>query len=257
MAALRSMIHLLLMSVTIMLCGLIMLVGQFFLKDHQLYAIGETWCKFVIYSLRWICGVKWRVHGRENLPQGCNTRIIVLCKHQSSWETLALNWLLGRNLVFVFKKELLKIPFFGWALGVVDMIYIDRDIRTQAMNKIIEEGNRFVDAGRWIIMFPEGTRVPRGQTQAYKSGGARVAIATHAHVLPIALSSAKCWPKNAWIKRPGTIDVVIGKPISSENKDHRELIEEVQSWIEGKMREIDASAYQQDNEGTVRASITE
>lgn len=246
MAALRSIIHLLLMSVTIMFCGLLMLVGKFFLKDHQLYAIGRTWCKFVIYSLRWICGVKWQVHGMENLPQDPNARVVVLCKHQSAWETLVLNWLLGRDLVFVFKKELLKIPFFGWALGSVDMIYIDRDARTQAMQKIIEQGNRFADAGRWIIMFPEGTRVPRGQTQPYKSGGARVAIATRAQVLPIALSSAKCWPKGAWIKRPGTIDVVIGEPISSENKDHRELIEEVQSWIEGQMREIDGAAYQPD-----------
>lgn len=243
MAALRSIIHLLLMTITIMICAVIMLIGQFFLSEEKLYAIGEKWCQFVICSLRRLCGVKWRITGLENLPTDPNARIVILCKHQSAWETLAMNWLLRQHVVFVFKKELLRIPFFGWALGTVDMIYIDRKARSQAIQKMMEQGKKFIDKGRWVVMFPEGTRVPRGQTAPYKSGGARVAIATSASVIPIALNSARCWPKGALVKRPGTIDVVVGEPISSEGKDHHQLTEEVRDWIEKQMRVIDPDAY--------------
>lgn len=247
MALIRSILHLMVMTITIMIWAFVMVIGRFFLKEHQLYKIGEKWCQLVICSLRSICGVKWKITGIENLPKDPDARVVVLCKHQSAWETLAMNWMLKREMVFVFKKELLRIPFFGWAIGSVDMIYIDRKARSKAIQKIIEQGQRFIDKGRWIIMFPEGTRVPRGETIPYKSGGSRVAIASKAIVIPIAVSSAKCWPKGSFIKKPGTIDVVIGEPIPSEGKDHNQLAREVQDWIEQQMRIIDPSAYKTEN----------
>lgn len=243
MALIASILHMALMALTIIPVSIVMAVGRLFLPEKVIYYIGARWCQFSIYTLRWLCRVKWRVTGLENLPADPNARIVLLCKHQSAWETLAMNWVLQHDIVFVFKKELLQIPFFGWAIGSVDMIYIDRQARTQAMQKVVSEGRRLIDKGRWVIMFPEGTRIPRGQIGSYKSGGARVAVATQADIIPIAVTSAKCWPKGAFVKKPGTIDVVIGPVIPSAGRDHHELTHEVQTWIENQMRHIDPQAY--------------
>jgi 1-acyl-sn-glycerol-3-phosphate acyltransferase len=151
--------------------------------------------------------------------------------------------LMPHPLAYVFKRELLYIPFFGWAIGRLDMVHIDRSQRTQAFNKVVEQGKRLLAQGVWVIMFPEGTRIPRGQAGNYKSGGTRLAVATGAPVIPIAVSSARCWPRKAFIKRPGVVDVSIGKPIPSEGRSADELMREVESWIEGEMRRLDPEAY--------------
>lgn len=248
MALIRSFVHFIWMALSIIVVAMLMGLGRFFVSEPTRYRIGAWWCKSVIFSLRVICGVKWRVQGIENLPQDPHARIVVLCKHQSAWETFALQWVLQRDIVFVFKKELLKIPFFGWALGSVDMVHIDRSARAEAMQSVIEQGGRLIGMGRWMALFPEGTRVPRGQTIRYKSGGVRTALATNADIVPVALSSGKCWPKGAFVKRPGMIDVVIGPVISSQGKSHQVLTREVQDWIEGQMRIIDAPAYAYEKE---------
>jgi 1-acyl-sn-glycerol-3-phosphate acyltransferase len=143
----------------------------------------------------------------------------------------------------VFKRELIYIPFFGWAIGRMDMIHIDRSQRAQAFNKVVAQGKRLLAQGVWVIMFPEGTRIPRGQVGTYKSGGTRLAIATGAPVIPIAVASAKCWPRKAFVKHPGIVDVSIGKPIPSVGREADELMREVQAWIEGEMRRLDPEAY--------------
>ena len=143
----------------------------------------------------------------------------------------------------MFKRELLYVPFFGWAMARLDMIHIDRSQRAQAFNKVVEQGKRLLAQGIWIIMFPEGTRIPRGQKGTYKTGGTRLAVETGAPVIPVAVSSAKVWPRKAFIKRPGVVDVVIGKPIPSVGRQPEELMREVQAWIEGEMRRIDPEAY--------------
>lgn len=222
---------------------LLMVTGRFFLPEPARYQIGLWWCRMAIFSLRWLCGVQWRVQGLENVPTDPQAKIIVHCKHQSAWETFAMGSLLHKNLVFIFKKELLKIPLFGWALGSVDMVHIDRSAKTEAMQVMSQATQRMMKAGRWVIMFPEGTRVPRGQSIPYKTGGARTAIAAQADILPVAVSSGKCWPKGAFTKRAGIIDVVVGPVIKSEGKEPHELTREVQAWIESQMRIIDPSAY--------------
>jgi 1-acyl-sn-glycerol-3-phosphate acyltransferase len=146
-------------------------------------------------------------------------------------------------LCYVFKRELLMIPFFGWAMGRLDMVHIDRSKRAEAWNRVAEQGRRFMAQGNWVIMFPEGTRTPRGSQGAYKSGGTRLATATGASVLPIAVTSARCWPRKSFILRPGVIDVSIGKPISSAGREPDELMREVETWIEGEMRRLDPDAY--------------
>ena len=124
-----------------------------------------------------------------------------------------------------------------------DMIHIDRSQRAQAFNKVVEQGKRLLAKGTWVIMFPEGTRIDRGQVGQYKSGGTRLAIETGAPVIPIAVTSAKCWPRKAFVKYPGVVDVSIGKPIPSEGRKPDELMQEVQTWIETEMRHLDPEAY--------------
>jgi 1-acyl-sn-glycerol-3-phosphate acyltransferase len=167
----------------------------------------------------------------------------LLVKHQSTWETFSMVALMPHPLAFVFKRELLYIPFFGWAMGRMDMIHIDRSQRTQAFAKVVEQGKRLLARGTWVIMFPEGTRIPRGQKGQYKTGGTRLAIDTGAPVIPVAVTSAKCWPRKAFIKTPGVVDISIGKPIPSAGRKPEELMREVESWIEAEMRRLDPEAY--------------
>jgi 1-acyl-sn-glycerol-3-phosphate acyltransferase len=146
-------------------------------------------------------------------------------------------------LAYVFKKELLRVPFFGWAMSRLDMIHIDRSQRAQAFNKVVLQGRELLARGIWVIMFPEGTRIARGEQGQYKSGGTRLAIETGAPVIPIAVTSAKCWPRKAFIKKPGVVDVSIGKPIASAGRKHDELMAEVEAWIESEMQRLDPEAY--------------
>ena len=151
--------------------------------------------------------------------------------------------LMPHPLAYVFKKELLKVPFFGWAMGRLDMIHIDRAQSTRAFNKVVQQGRRLLAQGVWVIMFPEGTRIPRGQKGHYKSGGTRLAIETGAQVVPIAVTSAKCWPRKSFVLRPGVVDVSIGKPIPSTGRQPDEMMREVEQWIEGEMHRLDPEAY--------------
>jgi 1-acyl-sn-glycerol-3-phosphate acyltransferase len=151
--------------------------------------------------------------------------------------------LMPHPLAFVFKKELLKVPFFGWAMARMDMIHIDRADGARAFVKVVQQGQRLLDQGTWVIMFPEGTRIARGEKGNYKSGGTRLAIRTGAPVIPIAVTSAKCWPRKAFIKTPGTVEFSIGKPIPSEGRQPDELMKEVEDWIEAEMHRLDPSAY--------------
>jgi 1-acyl-sn-glycerol-3-phosphate acyltransferase len=243
MAALRSFIHGLWMLVTVVPWALIMLTASIWRRGVPMYWMAVTWLKMAMHGLRALCGVQWRVTGMENLPVGTTAPAILLVKHQSTLETFLMPMLMPHPLAFVFKRELLYVPFFGWAMARLDMIHIDRSQRAQAFNKVVDQGKRLLAQGIWIIMFPEGTRIPRGQAGNYKSGGTRLAVATGAPVIPVAVSSAKVWPRKAFIKRPGVVDVVIGKPIPSVGRQPEELMREVQAWIEGEMRRIDPEAY--------------
>ena len=142
--------------------------------------------------------------------------------------------LMPHPLAYVFKRELIYVPFFGWAMGRMDMIHIDRSQRAQAFNKVVEQGKRLLAQGIWVIMFPEGTRIPRGQKGIYKTGGTRLAIATGAPVIPIAVTSAKVLAAQGLHQAPGIVDVSIGKPIPSEGREPDELMREVEAWIEAR-----------------------
>ncbi len=243
MAFLRSVVHMLWMLVVVVPTGIWMVILTPFANARQMYACACFFLRSAIHGLRVICGVDWKVHGMENLPLGEKSPAILLVKHQSTYETFLMPIVMPHPLAYVFKKELLYVPFFGWGIARCDMIHIDRSLRAQAFNKVVEQGKRLLAQGTWVIMFPEGTRIPRGQKGTYKTGGSRLAIETGAPVIPIAVSSAKCWPRKAFIKTPGVVEVSIGKPIASTGRDAEDLMREVEAWIETEMRRLDPQAY--------------
>ena len=239
----RAVLHTTLLVVTVMPWALVAVLLRALGQEKWCYAVCVNWLRLSVNSGTAILGIHNRVTGWENLPKGETDAAILLVKHQSLWETFTMIAIMPHPLAYVFKKELLRIPFFGWAIGSLDMIHIDRKQGTQAFAKVVEQGKRLLDKGTWVIMFPEGTRTARGQQGVYKTGGTRLAIETGAPVVPVAVTSAKCWPKKAFIKTPGIVDISIGKPIPSAGREPAELMREVEAWIEAEMRRLDAEAY--------------
>lgn len=216
--------------------------GFIFLPYRQRYWMITRWNVFITLAARHVCGIQWQIKGMENLP---DAPVILLSKHQSAWETIFYCWLMPRPLIFVFKKSLLYIPFFGWGLAMLRMISIDRSKGRDAMAQVIRVGKQRLDDGQWVIMFPEGTRTSVGKQGNYKAGGAILAIGTGTPVVPIAVNSGDCWPRNAFVKTPGMITVSIGAPIAPDGLSPSELIAKVENWIESEMRVIAPSAYQE------------
>jgi 1-acyl-sn-glycerol-3-phosphate acyltransferase len=243
MPLIRSVLHLLVMVVTVVPWALAVMLAAPFMNSTRIYWMCAGWLRLAVTSGTLILGIRNRVSGMENLPIGQTSAAVLLVKHQSTWETFSMVTLMPHPLAYVFKKELLRVPFFGWAMSRMDMIHIDRSKRTEAFSKVVDQGRRLMSRGVWVIMFPEGTRIARGQQGVYKSGGTRLAIETGAPVIPVAVTSAKCWPRKAFIKRPGVVDISIGKPISSIGRKPDELMREVEAWIESEMRRLDPEAY--------------
>lgn len=210
------------------------------LPYNQRYWATARWNVFIIWAAKVICGIRYETRGFENFPDG---PVIVLSKHQSAWETIFLLMATPRPLVFVFKKSITYIPFFGWAISLMKMIPIDRNKGKDAFAQVVTIGRKRLADGQWVIMFPEGTRIAVGKKGNYKGGGTRLAIETNTPVIPIALNSGECWPKNSFIKRPGTITVSVGKPIAPEEMNAAELMSKVEEWIEAEMRLISPDIY--------------
>ena len=243
MPLIRSILHLLWMIVTVIPWATFVVTASLFIRSTTMYWWCAGWLRVAVRGGNVILGIKNRITGMQNLPQGQTSAAVLLVKHQSTWETLCMPTIMPHPLAYVFKKELLYIPFFGWAMARMDMIHIDRSQRTQAFSKVVAQGKRLMATGTWVIMFPEGTRIPRGEKGVYKSGGTRLAIETGAPVVPIAVTSAKCWPRKAFIKTPGIVDISIGPAIPSAGRRPDELMREVEAWIEAEMHRLDPEAY--------------
>ncbi len=240
---LRSVLHMLWMVITLMPWGTAVILLSVVIRGAPLYWFAVVWLRMVIWGARWILGIRVNVIGMENLPDGNTSAAVILAKHQSALETFLLPTLMPHPLAYVFKRELLHVPFFGWAMARLDMVHIDRSQRAAAFTRVVDQGRRLLSQGVWVIMFPEGTRTQRGVSGNYKSGGTRLAVATGAPVIPIAVTSGKVWPRKAFIKRPGTVDVSIGRPIPTGGRDPDDLLREVEGWIEAEMRRLDPEAY--------------
>jgi len=245
LTVIRSFLFVLFLGITVVPWALAVVILSIFVGGAPIYWTCAGWLATAIWGAKVICGVKYRVSGMENVPTAgeAKSAVVLLSKHLSTWETFAYPALMPHPLAYVFKRELLYIPFFGWAMARMDMIHIDRSKRSQAWAKVAEQGKRLMAQGNWVIMFPEGTRAPRGGKGDYKSGGTRLAIAAGVPVVPIAVSSAKCWPRKSFLLKPGVIDVSIGKPIASVGRRPDELMREVEHWIETEMRRLDPDAY--------------
>jgi 1-acyl-sn-glycerol-3-phosphate acyltransferase len=228
-------------SVTIYASAIILVIP--FTGITTRYNIGASWCRLIDRVLFLLCGISSQIKGMENIPQDPNKQLIVLGKHQSAWETFMYPAIFSKELCFVFKRELLLVPFFGWALASLRMIHINRGDREKSREAVLAQGKEVLKEGRWIAIYPEGTRTPRGSFKPYRKGGVRLAMSTHTDILPVAQNSAAIWPRNTFLKRPGVITLSIGPVISVADKTEEQLQLEVEAWIEGEMRRLDAPAY--------------
>jgi 1-acyl-sn-glycerol-3-phosphate acyltransferase len=200
---------------------------MFFMPLKIRILVIRVWMAYSLAILRIFCGLKYTVEGLENIPEN---GFIVMSKHASTWETIVIQRFF-RPLVWVVKRELTWIPFFGWALKALDAIALNRGTGRRAINQLVRESQFHMDRGRILMLFPEGTRVLPLQHKPFKIGGAIVSQRTGYSVLPIAHNAGEFWPRHSWIKWPGTIRVVIGKPIDPAGKKPEQIINEVATWI--------------------------
>jgi 1-acyl-sn-glycerol-3-phosphate acyltransferase len=209
------------------LIAAILVSAVFFLPPKFSRAILQVWISFSSALLRFFCGLKYQVEGLENIP---DKGFILMSKHSSTWETIILQKFF-KPLVWVVKRELTRVPFFGWSLITLKAIALDRGTGSKAIKQLVRESKQRMDQGLILILFPEGTRVLPKQHKPFKIGGAIVSEKTGYSVVPIAHNAGEFWPRHSWIKWPGTIQVVIGKPIEPEGKKPDQIIREVEQWI--------------------------
>lgn len=228
----------LLLSLSAFLWGTLSLLIAPFLPFKARYRfVVVAWCRFAIGLARVIVGIRYDVKGLENIPQ---TPCVIVSKHQSTWETFFLSGYF-QPLSQVLKRELLFVPFFGWAMALLRPIAIDRDNPKLALKELAKQGHDRLQQGTWVLIFPEGTRVPVGQIGKFSRGGAALAVNAALPVLPIAHNAGQYWPRDGWGKRSGTIQVVIGKPMYAEGTGPRaiaELNDRAFAWVSQAQREI-------------------
>lgn len=199
------------------------------------YRIVMFWTNSIVWLAKVICGIQYQVEGLENIPKD---RVgVVLSKHQSTWETCYLPDRFPHSAI-ILKRELLWVPFFGWGMAMIDPIIINRAEKANAMEQVIRKGKKALAENRWILVFPEGTRIPYGQIGHYRLGGARLAVKANVPVIPIAHNAGYYWSKRKFIKRPGTIRLVIGKPIETTGKTPEKVMTEAKTWIENQCEKI-------------------
>ena len=233
MQLLRSLLFTTYMMASACVFGGVMALG-FWLPYQAQFALARTWARILLWVLERLCGLKYVVEGRERIPPGNH---IVMSNHTSAWETVA-QFLIFPPQVWVLKRELLWIPFVGWGLKLLRPIAINRGEGHRAVNQVVEQGKARLRDGLWIIIFPEGTRVIAGETRKFGVSGAVLAIASGKSVVPLSHNAGLFWARRGFVKKPGTIRVVIGAPIESAGKNPRELNEELRQAIEAGLARI-------------------
>jgi 1-acyl-sn-glycerol-3-phosphate acyltransferase len=196
--------------------------------------IASGWAYSAMFWLKLTCNLSYEVKGRENIPDHPS---VILSKHQSAWETIALQTIFPPQ-VWVMKRVLLLIPFLGWAFMALAAIPIDRSAGREALKKLVAHGKDRLARGLWVVIFPEGTRIAPGERAKYHIGGAWLATHTQSTVVPVAHNAGRYWRKNAFIKQPGVIQVVIGKPIETQGLKTDQVNQMVEAWIEAEMLKL-------------------
>jgi 1-acyl-sn-glycerol-3-phosphate acyltransferase len=230
---LRSAAFLVAMSISGILIGLLTLLA-YPLGFAARYRVAGWWVHFVLWALDKICHLRFDVAGREHIPA---TNAIVFSKHQSTWETIGLQ-MVFKPVCFILKKELLRLPFWGWAMASLEPIAIDRTAKSAAMKQVLREGEQRLRSGRWLILFPEGTRVAPGQKGRYGGSGGMLAQRTGYPVLPVAHNAGEFWARHGFLKYPGTISVRIGPLIEPTDLTASEISQRAEQWIESQMSEM-------------------
>jgi len=224
---LRSVLFALGQSITLVLFSVLgQLTRPFSFKTR--YAFMHHWAKFCIFLVRVTCGVKYRIHGEENIDRSQTG--LILSRHESAWETMAFQVIFPRH-AYVLKRELLKVPFFGWGMKLLNPIAIDRSAGRKALNQLVSEGVERLHGEDWVVVFPEGTRMPAGELGKINIGGAMLASKAKVPVYLVAHNAGSCWPKNSFIKKPGTIDVYISKPLDVSEMKTAELNQKTEEWF--------------------------
>jgi 1-acyl-sn-glycerol-3-phosphate acyltransferase len=205
-------------------------ISKPFLPYHLHFAVVSSWSRFSVYAAKYLCGIRFEISGLENVPK--DTPYVAIAKHQSQWETYFLMYLLS-PICIVCKKELLKIPFFGYCLSQIKPIAIDRNNPKQALKTIQTDGLERLQQRRTpVLIFPEGTRTPIGQRGKYARSAAALAIKAQVPVILISHNAGYCWPSGSFNKKPGVISVHISAPINTDGRTARDITEEAEQWIE-------------------------
>lgn len=226
----RSVLFFIFFILSVLGYGIILSVARVLFPLRIRYHMVAAFVRAMVWLLKITCRVNYAIEGLENIPTDRNG--IMMSKHQSMWETLFLPGLF-HDATIILKRELLWVPFFGWGLASVNPIAINRNQKTSAMEQILEKGKTCLDEGRWILIFPEGTRIAPGKIGKYKMGGARLAVHAGCPIIPIAHNAGRYWPKRQFIKKPGTIRVIVGPAIESVHRKPEEVLADVKNWIEG------------------------
>ncbi len=235
MVALRSLLFNAILFISVAIYALLVLPTAV-LPYRLRYRIITQWARMQGFLLKKLCRLDYRVEGQEHLPAGA---AIVMSKHQSAWETIMFQQIFPPQ-TWVLKHELIWVPLFGWALALMRPIAIDRGAGRQAIEQVIERGRERLQSGIWVVVFPEGTRVPPGVRKRYGIGGAVLAAETGYPIVPVAHNAGSFWLRRGFLKRPGTIQVVIGPMIDPRGKKAEEIIKQVEEWIENKMVELES-----------------
>jgi 1-acyl-sn-glycerol-3-phosphate acyltransferase len=233
MQYLRSLLFMVALFVLTILYAIVLLL-LCWLPRRQRYSVARAWARSVLAALRLTCGLSYRVVGSQNIPSGAH---ISMWKHSSAWETIA-QILIFPPQAWVLKRELMWIPLMGWAMHFLKPIAINRQATASAVNQVLEQGAARLREGFWILIFPEGTRMPAGQTRRYGVSGALLASKVGCKIIPVAHNAGYFWPRRGLLKRPGVVTVVVGPAIDAYGRDPRELNDIAQQWIETKVKEI-------------------
>lgn len=234
MLTLRSLIFLLLQLVlTPIFSTLAILTFPF--SPLTRYRLISSYARTMIWLLKVICGIRHRVTGLENIPEN---PCVVLCKHQSAWETLALQVIFPPQ-AWVLKRELLWLPFFGWGLAMTSPIAINRSDGKSAVKQLLRQGKERLAQGFFVVIFPEGTRIPFGERGKYKIGGALLAASAGVPVLPVAHNAGRLWGRNSFIKRPGLITMSIAAPMATAGLKADEINSRTEAWIENEIQTLE------------------
>ena len=242
MKAVRSSLFMAWALVWSILTAPLVVIAALALRGLWGYRFGKLWRLGIQFGVENILGIRPKVVGLENMPK---EPCVILAKHQSAWETMTIQDLVpaGAYCVFVLKKELLKVPLVGWGLAAMKMISIDRTAGKDALDQVVTQGRERLQQGFYVILFPEGTRVAPGQKKRYKPGGAYLATNVGCKVVPVAHDAGELWPRQAFLKTPGTVTMSIGPAFDATGMTEAEVNQRAEAWIEDEMHRISPHRY--------------